>query len=157
MKCMIEGRFRPFQSVSAILAIGQYAPIRLIRPDSGRIGPVWRESAREEANPKKEKKKTGRGTDVWVAVSFARRRIECMCGMGFAALVHPRLPPTSTTTVATPTHKHHHKHKHNHAENLTPRNPCNNTKKSTLSYLATHIGVVKGLGSALGRGKCLGQ
>ena len=91
------GRFRPVSAVSAVSVAGRYDPIWPIRPDSGRINPVWcelklirHESSRIGANQAesvqiREKKKMQTRTDARATVSYAGAAPEVHrpCFLGF--------------------------------------------------------------------------
>ena len=73
---VVQGQFRPVSSVSIA---SRYDPIWPVRPDSGRISPVWlksKPSRCKSKGEKKKKKKLRRGTDAQETTS-GRVKLRC--------------------------------------------------------------------------------
>ena len=76
---VVQGRFQPVSSVSAVSIASRYDPIWPVQLDSGRISPVRRKSkpSRCKSKGKKKKKKFRRGTDTRATTS---RCVKLKCG-----------------------------------------------------------------------------
>ena len=74
---VVQGRFRPVSSISAISIASRYDPIWPVQPDSGRINPVRRKSKSSQCESKGKKKKLRRGTDARATTSG---HVKLRCG-----------------------------------------------------------------------------